>query len=255
MGAPHARRRVELEPAWVLRTFPWRETSLIAEAFSRHHGRVGLVAKGARRPLSQFRGLLSGFQPVLLSWSGQGELKTLAKAEWQPGQPLLSGKALLCAYYLNELILKLTAREDPHPGLFEAYAQALSALATPGASLSRTLRCFELALLHDIGLGLQLDVLAETGEPLDPDAQYHCVADKGVVPTSAHGLTTGEPRPIYKGHTLLAIAHQRLEDLDTLASAKQLIRALLDHHLDGHALQTRRVFMELSKGVCLDPRP
>jgi DNA repair protein RecO (recombination protein O) len=249
MAAPQNPVRVELEPAWLLRTVHWRETSLIVEVFSRHYGRVGLVAKGARRPHSQFRGLLAGFQPLLLNWSGKNELKTLARAEWQPGQPLLSGQALLCAYYLNELVLKLTAREDPHPGLFVAYVAALGRLAQKGVSLSRTLRQFELTLLREIGLGVQLGVRADTGEPLTPEGDYVCLADKGVLPSTLVCEEGLAPYPLetYPGQALLAIAQNELGDSRTLTFAKRLTARLLDHHLDGQTLQTRRIFMELSK--------
>ena len=107
-----ARQRIEQQPAFVLHTQPWRETSLIVELFSRDHGRLPLVAKGARRPTSAFRGLLMGFQPLLADWSGGGEVRTLARAEWQGGIPLLAGRALLSAYYLNELLVQLMPRED-----------------------------------------------------------------------------------------------------------------------------------------------
>ena len=120
-----ARQRIDQQPGFVLHSYPYRETSLIVEVFSRDHGRIGLVAKGARRPMSQLRGVLMAFQPLLIDWSGGGEMKTLVRAEWQGGQPLLGGQALLCAYYLNELLMRLLPREDPHPVLFRAYGDAL----------------------------------------------------------------------------------------------------------------------------------
>ena len=126
-----AKQRIEQQPAWVLHTYPWRETSLIVEIFARDHGRVALVAKGARRPHSQLRGVLMAFQPLLMDWSGGGEVKTLVRAEWQGGQPLLTGRALICGYYLNELLVRLTAREDAHPRLFSAYADAVRSGAFP----------------------------------------------------------------------------------------------------------------------------
>ena len=103
------------QPAFVLHTYAYRETSLIVEAFTFEYGRVAMVARGAKRPRSELRGLLQGFQPLLLSWAGQQELKTLIKAEWRGGLPLVGGSALLCGFYLNELLLKLLPREDPHP--------------------------------------------------------------------------------------------------------------------------------------------
>src|SRR5512139_4219305 len=113
--APRAQpQRHDDEPAFVLHAYPYRETSLIVEAFTEAHGRIALVARGAKRPRSELRGLLQGFQPLLLSWSGAGELKTLARAEWRGGMSRLGGSALVCGFYLNELLIKLLPREDPH---------------------------------------------------------------------------------------------------------------------------------------------
>ena len=159
-----ARQRVDQQPGFVLHSYPYRETSLIVEVFSRDHGRVGLVAKGARRPMSQLRGVLMAFQPLLIDWSGGGEMKTLVRAEWMGGQPLLGGQALLCAYYANELLMRLMPREDAHPRLHQAYGEALRALAASEPQ-EVVLRRFELALLQELGYGMPLDVDAN-GEPV-----------------------------------------------------------------------------------------
>lgn len=162
------KKRIEQQPAWVLHTLPWRETSLIVEVFSQEHGRVALAAKGARRPLSALRGVLMAFQPLLVDWSGGGEVKTLIRAEWRGGQPLLTGRALLCGYYLNELMVRLTAREDPHPDLFDAYEAANSALGR-GEALSPILRRFELALLQELGYGVSFTNAAAEGGAVLPE--------------------------------------------------------------------------------------
>jgi DNA repair protein RecO (recombination protein O) len=120
------RDRHDDQPAFVLHAYAYRETSLIVEALSASHGRVALVARGAKRPRSELRGVLQAFQPLTLSWAGGGELKTLIRAEWQSGLPLVSGSALLCGFYLNELLLKLLPREDAHPQLFNDYQDALA---------------------------------------------------------------------------------------------------------------------------------
>ena len=119
------RHKVDGQPAFVLHSYPFRETSLIVEVFSRDYGRVALLARGARRARSVLRGVLMAFQPLELSWAGKGEVQTLMKAEWQGGQPLLTGKALFCGYYLNELLVNLLPREDAHPRLFSFYAEIL----------------------------------------------------------------------------------------------------------------------------------
>jgi DNA repair protein RecO (recombination protein O) len=121
------------QAAFVLHTYPYRETSLIVEAFTSEFGRVAMVARGAKRPRSEMRGLLQGFQPLLLSWAGQHELKTLLRGEWRGGLPLVRGSALVCGFYLNELLLKLLPREDPHPRLFAHYETALADLADGGS--------------------------------------------------------------------------------------------------------------------------
>jgi DNA repair protein RecO (recombination protein O) len=229
------------EPAFVLHTFAYRETSLIVEAFTAHYGRVVMLARGAKRPRSELRGLLQGFQPLLLSWSGQHELKTLTKAEWCGGLPLPGGSALLCCFYLNELLLKLLAREDPHPSLFADYEAALQDLAS-GAEQAPVLRRFELTLLTELGYALPLVREADTGAPIDPATRYYYAFDHGprrVTPDGAARL------PIVRGATLLALADGRYVDSDTAAEAKRLMRDVLDHYLERRGVESRRVVQDL----------
>ena len=136
-GKPRRRgtdARVDHQPGVVLHTTPWRETSLIVEAFTRDYGRVGLVARGAKRPTSQFRGLLAPFAPLSLSWSGRNEIKNLVRVEWIGGLTPLRGNALLAAFYANELVVRLLARADPHERLFDNY---LADAAWPGGCAAR----------------------------------------------------------------------------------------------------------------------
>lgn len=239
------KQRVEQQPSFVLHTYPWRETSLIAEIFSRDHGRVALVAKGARRPQSQLRGVLMAFQPLLVDWSGGGEVKTLIRAEWQGGQPLLVGRALLCGYYLNELLVRLTAREDAHPALFTAYAEALRELAR-GAAFAPLLRRFELALLNELGYGAGLDTEADSGEPVRPAQDYLYIIERGPVPLHGDAPVAGEV-PLISGRTLLAMARSDFSAAETLAQSKTLLRAVINHYLGGQPLQSRRVLKELQE--------
>jgi DNA repair protein RecO (recombination protein O) len=176
MRGQHARH--DDEPAFVLHTYPYRETSIIVEALTATRGRVALVARGARRPRSDLRGVLQSFQPLTLSWTGAGELKTLARAEWRGGLPLLTGSALLCGFYLNELLLKLVPREDAHPRLFDDYEAALRDLAS-GAEQAPVLRCFELRLLAELGYAMPLTHEVDTGRPIDPDARYYYAFERG----------------------------------------------------------------------------
>ena len=235
-----ARQRIDQQPGFVLHSYPYRETSLIVEVFSRDHGRLGLVAKGARRPMSQLRGVLMAFQPLLINWSGGGEMKTLVRAEWQGGQPLLGGQALLCAYYLNELLMRLLPREDPHPTLYRAYGDALRALAA-GEGQEVILRRFELALLQELGYGLQLDADAD-GVPVRPEVRYAYIIERGAVPLDEYGI---DDASVVAGRVLLDMARGDFREPETLAGAKALMRRLIQHYLGGQVLQSRRVFTEL----------
>ncbi|MFA5490629.1 MAG: DNA repair protein RecO [Candidimonas sp.] len=143
--------RVQEAAGYLLHCAAWRETSLVVQVFTRAHGNVALVAKGAKRPYSVLRPVLSAFQPLALSWSGSGEVKTLTRAECA-GIRALSGRALMSAWYMNELLLRLLPREDPHPALYDAYDGALQRLAT-GSSAAGALRRFEWTLLHETGYG------------------------------------------------------------------------------------------------------
>src|SRR5215472_8793750 len=178
------RERRDDQPSFVLHTYPYRETSVIVEALSAAYGRVGLVARGAKRSRSELRGVLQAFQPLALSWAGGGELKTLIRAEWRGGVPLVSGSALLCGFYLNELLLKLLPREDPHPRLFDDYEGALRRLAS-GEPQAPVLRGFEVRLLAEMGYAMPLTHEADTGQPIDPHALYYYAFDRGPRTTAA----------------------------------------------------------------------
>ena len=235
-----SRSRVDGQPAYVLHSYPFRETSLIVEVFSRDHGRVALLARGARRPRSVLRGLLLAFQPLELGWAGKGEVPTLMKAEWQGGQPLLSGKALFFGYYLNELLLHLLPREDTHASLFAAYASVLRRFADNLQEAD--LRRFERALLQELGYGLTLTHDAQ-GVVIDPDAHYAYEIERGPVRLARPGNSALSVR----GKTLLDLADDALSDPATQAEAKQMMRALINHHTGGKRLETRKIFMELQE--------
>jgi DNA repair protein RecO (recombination protein O) len=232
------RQRVDGAAAYLLHAYPYSETSLILEVFAREYGRMSLLARGARRPRSTLRGVLLGFQPLELGWFGGGEVKTLAKAEWVGGLPFLNGTALLLGYYLNELLLKLLPREDAHVQLYDAYAAALQALSR-GATETVELRRFEKALLAELGYGLTLTHDA-AGGALDAAAPYRYQIERGAVPADEEGSGL-----LLAGKTLLDMAQDDYADARTLAEAKLLMRHLLAHYLNGQALQTRRVFIDL----------
>lgn len=232
------RQRIDGAAAYLLHAYPYSETSLILEVFSRDYGRLALLARGARRPRSALRGVLHAFQPLELGWFGGGEVKTLAKAEWQGGLPLLRGEGLLLGYYLNELLLKLLPREDAHALLYEAYVVALTALSR-GTTGAAELRRFEKTLLKELGYGLVLDRDA-AGNSIRADGDYYYQIERGAMPAgdSVSGL-------VLTGRTLLDLAADDYGDRRSLAEGKQLMRYLLSHYLAGQKLQTRRVFIEL----------
>jgi DNA repair protein RecO (recombination protein O) len=233
------KNRLEDQPAFVLHSYPYRETSLVLEVFSRNCGRVALVARGARRPRSLLRGLLMSFQPLSMSWFGKQELRTLHSAEWQGGQPQLQGTALLCGFYLNELLLNLMARDDPHQQLFDYYQLTMQRLARE-ADHAATLRCFEKHLLQELGYALLLGHEAETGRPIDVATHYNYVIEHGASVDRQEGL------PI-RGKTLQDMAEDDYRDPLTAQQSKQLMRMLLNHHLAGKTLHTRELIKDLQK--------
>jgi DNA repair protein RecO (recombination protein O) len=239
MRTPRERR--DNEPAFVLHTYAYRETSVIVEAFTATYGRVALVARGVRRPRSELRGVLQAFQPLSLSWSGSGELKTLLKADWCGGLPLVGGSALLCGFYLNELLLKLLPREDAHPQLYRAYDATLARLAG-GSEQAPVLRGFELKLLAELGYALPLTHEADTGRPVDPAARYYYAFDRGPRSTVAE---PGRRYPQVRGATLLALAQQDFTAPEATAEAKRLMREVLDHYLERRTIVSRRVVRDL----------
>ncbi len=232
-----AKQRIDGVAAFLLHSHPYSETSLVLDVFSREHGRLPILARGARRPRSALRGTLIGFQLLELGWFGGGEVKTLAKAEWCGGIPLLKGRCLLLGYYLNELLLKLLPREDAHPTLFDSYAEAIGALAN-GADDAPELRRFEKALLKEIGYGLSFGHDAD-GAPVEAQQRYGYFIERGLIAIDdAEGFTLS-------GKTLLDIDADDYSDPRTLSESKILMRQLVSHQLGDKPLQSRRVFIDL----------
>lgn len=232
------RRRADNEHGFVLHTWPYKETSLIVEVFARSRGRLGILARGARRPRSALRGLLLAFQPLRLSWSGAAELGTLSSAEWSGGEAALSGAGLMCGFYLNELLLRLLPREDPHEALYDAYAAALARLAA-GEPQAPVLRGFERRLLAELGYAPLLEREA-AGAAVEPDKRYAYQPDRG--PVEAKG---GSGDMFVRGSTLLDIARDDYRAPETREEALRLMRALIAERLGGQSLHTRAVLAEL----------
>ena len=230
-------KRVELEPAFVLHTRAYRETSLIVEVFGRHTGRFALIAKGVRRPKSALRGMLQSFHPLLLSWSGSGELGLLTGAEPDGYMRPLAGKALFSGLYINELLMRLMHRHDPHPELFHYYHEAIESL-NRAQGTEAVLRIFEKQMLESIGYGLVLDRDIESGEPIHGDCAYRYEMDRGPTSLVTHD---GDGVPV-AGETLLSLARESLETQRALDEAKQLMRAVLRLYLGDKPLATRSLF-------------
>ncbi len=244
--ADAGRVRREAEPAFVLHSYPFRETSLIIEVFTRNHGRMALVARGARRPRSALRGVLLAFQPLLLSWGGKSELRTLYKAEWQGGLPQLKGRGLLCGFYLNELVLKLLARDDAHEMLYDTYHATLITLSN-GGDHAITLRRFEQHLLKEAGYALALDRDAASGEMIRADRDYQYLIERGPVECAGGNGGSHENRLELAGQTLLDMGRDDYSSPVTLQQSKALMRTLINHCLGNQTLNTRQLLKDLQQ--------
>lgn len=244
--------------AYVLHHYDWSETSLILDMFTRELGRVAVAAKGAKRPYSQLRAVLLPFQRLQISLGrlpkaadgGENipEVQTLRHAEWAGGPPMPSGAALFSGFYVNELVMKLTARGDPHPALFDIYADTVQRLGGDDGIDQAALRAFELSLLKQMGVLPDLSVQTQTQLPVDPQARYGLTGDGGVGPSRA------DHEPDVDGAILIglqaALEHGSLDALRQACNAPRIglrgaLRSLLHYHLGSPQLRTRRVMQEV----------
>lgn len=237
------RQRVLLQPAYLLHQRAYRDTSLLIEILALEYGRLGLIAKGARRPKSGLRAMLQPFVPLLISWTGRGELPTVTAVEGDACVWTLQGDALLCGFYLNELVFRLSHRYDPHDRLFEQYATSVAALAA-GVEPGPVLRQFELVLLQEIGYGLMLDYDVITGEPIESEQLYVYLPDRG--PTSR--VAGNEAYPRVSGYILIALRHNDWTDSRLAVEVKPLLRSVLAFHLGDRPLKSRLLFRRQSNG-------
>jgi DNA repair protein RecO (recombination protein O) len=229
----------------VLHATPWRETSLVLDVLSRDHGRVALVARGAKRPTSQFRGLLGPFGSLALSWTGRGEVQTLVRVEWLGGLAPLRGDGLLAGFYVNELVVRLLARGDPHPRLFASYVGALADLAAARGALDAVLRGFELDLLREAGHAPAFDVSCD-GAPIRTEARYRIDQERGVyeVAAAVPGGERAEGESV-EGRVLQALSRRDFSDAALRGVARDVLRRLIRYHLQGRPLNTRRILQDL----------
>lgn len=237
-------RRVDLTPGYILHHRPWRDTSRILEVLTREHGRLTLFARGVRSPAARLAPVLQPFQPLLLSWSGRGEAPNLTAAERATYAPALPPRCLLAAFYLNELLLRLTTRHDALPQLFDHYHGTLERLRT-GAPLAPCLRVFEKRLLEELGYGLDLAAEAHTGRPLEAEGYYEFLPGSGLVRARTHAAHA------LCGRSLLNLARESLSGAHELEDAQRLLQAALAACLEGRPLATRAVAKSLQRKAAL----
>lgn len=235
--------KIDRQPAYILHARPYRETSLLLEVLTPEHGRLGLVARGARRPRAELRGLLLPFQPLRLSWFGKNEVRTLHAADWQGGVRQLSGRALICGFYLNELLMRLVAREDPQPAIWRVYDHAVRSLAQgdPAAALLRT---FELDLIRGLGYAPELEH-DDDGAPIVADHYYVC--RPGHPPALDRGTDPAAGQALLGGASLLAMQRGDFSAELTRREARALLRLILEDLMGPEArLATRELLQALA---------
>lgn len=246
-----SRRRIELAAAYVLHHRPWRDSSRILEVLSRDQGRITLFARGVRGSRSRTASMLQPFQLLLLSWSGSGDAARLTQVDLpsEPGAEGLAARipmpssALLSAWYLNELLMALTVRNDPQPALFDLYDQALAALRA-GANPALVLRRFERELLEHLGYGIDFTVDARSGDQVRAGAYYHFHASLGFVEVA--GDERGSAIP---GVSLLSISAGDYAAARALDDARRIMRTAIDHVLEGRELRTRAVAQSIARSA------
>lgn len=234
-------RRVQQEPAYILHHRPFRDSSQILDILSREHGKLSVVARGSRGAKSRLKGVLRPFMPLSMSWFIRTDLGTLTGAEVR-GAPLSLGRdALMAGYYVNELLLHFLHRHDAQPDVFDLYGETLLALAqTDRPAIS--LRQFEIALLRHIGYALNLDHDPVTNRPLEPEQYYEYRMEQGPV-----AVQRDEGMLVFSGSMLLAIGAQEFERPDVLRAANRLLREVINFHLGGKELKTRKVLVDLHR--------
>lgn len=244
--------RAHQQAAFILHQRDYSETSLLLEVFTAGYGRIGLIAKGARRPSSRLRGVLKPFQRLLISWSGKGELAVLTGAETDGPDYSPEGSALYCGFYMNEVLLRLLHRHDAHGSLFAAYETALQRLK-PDASNEPVLRIFEKYLLRELGYGLVLDQDIGSKTPIEADGMYDYILDRGPLRIAYPELNRPTEGIRLRGASLLALNNEFLEDASVLRDAKTLMRAALARHLGERPLHSRKLFRRVTPSGRKDP--
>ncbi|WP_423910342.1 DNA repair protein RecO [Candidatus Spongiihabitans sp.] len=230
--------KVNQQSGYILHRQSYRESSLLVQIFTRNFGRLTLIAKGCRTKKYQVQGLFLPFKPLLLSWTGKGDLPILTSIEQIGFCPQLDASRVACGYYINELILKLLHRHDPHELLYDKYDKSIFQL-TDKKNPNSVLRVFEKYLLQEIGFGLVLDHDAESGETIAEEHSYQYVPQKGPIATNK------EQGDIISGSTLIALQNEEFNSAQDRSQARRLTRLLIDIQLNGKELRSRRVMREM----------
>ena len=249
-------KRIADEPAYVLHRYDWSESSLILEVLTRHHGRIALVAKGAKKPSSNFRPILLPLQHLNLAFGGDAEIRTLRSSEWMGGHVMPTGEALMAGYYLNELLMRLLARDDPHPTLFDAYALTVHIIAQEFRKeaagekvLEVALRAFELMLLREIGFLPTLQSQTASLTELLTDVNYVLVPEGGLRAAYAQdrsSLTGAQWLSLQAALDSDAPFSQLLQACSSCVQPlKTQLRTLLHYHCGVTTLKTRQMMMDL----------
>lgn len=237
--------RLTAETAFVLHARPWRETSLLVEVLSEHHGRLGLVARGVQGPKRQaLRAALQPLQWIRFDAVQMGELARLNSAEAIDVAPRLAGDAMLAGFYLNELTLRLAPRQDPAPEVYDAYARTRARLGH-GEPLAWTLRRFERDLLDALGFGFDWQHDGD-GAPIDPAARYRLDPEHGprrLLSDRGHGDRSSAAT----GRGLLSLADDRMPEADDMPGLRRAMRGVLSHHLGPRGLKSWEMLSELGR--------
>lgn len=231
---------VYLQPAFILHSKKYRESSLILDVLTEDFGRIALLAKGSRKPKAQTAALLQPFIPLRISFTGRGELKILTHSEALQPYNCLQGVAVYCGFYVNELVQHFLHTHDPHPQVFSDYSRCLLTLAENNRA-ELALRSFEINLLRHAGYGLQLEYAIDTGLPLEAGKRYGFYADRG-----AYEDRNGP----FSGATLLAVQANELAKA-ALPETKKLMRCVLGHYMP-KPLKSRIFMAQLIKELPLD---
>jgi DNA repair protein RecO (recombination protein O) len=242
-----APRRIQQQPAYILHHRPFRDTSLILDIVTRDHGKIALVARGSRSAKSRLAGVLRPFLPLRISWVARGDLGTLTGAEAAGPPTGIQGDAVLAAFYVNELLLHFLHRHDAQPEIFALYAEVISSLGS-SQDMARCLRAFELEFMSLLGYALSFQPESATGADLDPEQNYEYRIEQGPVPV---GRADGPM--VFTGRVLQSIRARELDDPEILRAANRLLRQVINYHLGGKELKSRKVLMELHRSRIAAP--